>query len=563
MSGQNGFDIDHVIISGFKRIRRPLCVDFSQDLNILVGDNGAGKSSILEAVHLALTGQYRGESIRHILSQSLFNNDDVDDFIRRAGSGDLSALPRILIEVYLTGENESNFNELSGAVNSSSKKACGFALSIEFDERYREELEELPQDSLNSLPIEYYGVQWRTFASSIITPRLIPIRSVMINPSGEWRGGRADERAVRSLLEGLDEKHQMALAQSARMIFDAWDASDSLRAVSGSLPSTGFDSIGTIDLSADRGTNESWKRDLVVCLDNIPYGHIGAGSQSMIQAGIALDQKRPEKTTLLLFEEPENHLSHANLNKLIRLISDGADGRKVVMTTHSSYVANVLGLENLRIVGSSEDGTSCAPLAKLTDGTLNYFKRLPGYDTLRLVLAKAAILVEGPSDELVVQLAYRQTHDGKLPIEDGIDVISVGSGFLRFLELANTIQKRVLVLTDNDGKPEELKTKYQRYSPHPTIKVSFVETVYPPKDPNDIDQVKKLNWNTLEAEIIRCNGCARVSSLLGKEYLDDAELLKYMENNKTETALKLFNSCELITIPEYIARGVEWLDGKY
>ena len=562
MSGRNGFDIDYVIVSGFKCIRLPLCVDLKRDLNILVGDNGAGKSTILEAVHLALTGQYRGESIRRALSQSLFNNSNVNDFIKRARSGDFSELPKILIEVYLNGENESEFNELSGAVNTLRKKACGFAFSIEFDQKYRGELEELPQSSLNSLPIEYYDVQWRTFASSTITPRLIPIRSVMINPAGEWRGGRADERAVHSLLEGLDEKHQMALAQSARTIFDAWNALDSLRTASGFLTSTGFSGIGTIDLSADRGTSESWKRNLVLCLEGIPYGHIGAGSQSIIQASMALDKRRPEKTTLLLFEEPENHLSHANLSKLIRLISDGAEGRKVVMTTHSSYVANVLGLKNLRIVGSSEDGITCAPLSELADDTLDYFRKLPGYDTLRLVLAKAAILVEGPSDELVVQLAYRQMHNGKLPLEDGVDVISVGSGFLRFLELANAIQKCVLVLTDNDGKPEWLKTKYADYFSSASIMVSFVETVYPPDDPNGIDPDKKLNWNTLEAEILRCNDRAGINSLFGKAYSDDAELLKYMENNKTETALKLFDGCTSVTIPEYITKGLGWLDDK-
>lgn len=559
-SGRNGFDIDHVIISGFKRIRKSLCVNFERDLNILVGDNGAGKSTILEAIHLALTGQYRGEPIRRALSQALFNNDDVDDFIKRAADGDLSTLPMVRIEVYLTGENESELNELSGAVNSKSRKACGFTFSLAFDEKYREELEGLPIGSLRSLPIEYYDASWMTFASAAITPRHLPIRSVMINPAGEWRVGRADERAVRALLDGLDEKEQMALAQSARTMFDAWNAEDSLHAASGTLPSSRFGGIGAIDLVADRGTSESWKRNLVVRLESVPYGHIGAGSQSMMQAGMALDKRRPEKTTLLLFEEPENHLSHANLNRLIHLIKGGADGRKVVMTTHSSYVANVLGLENLRIVSSTEGQTSCSPLTSLDPDTLNYFKKLPGYDTLRLVLATSAVLVEGPSDELVVQLAYRLTHEGKLPIEDGVDVISVGSGFLRFLELADAAQKRVLVLTDNDGKPAALHKKYQNYDMHPSIRVCFVEEVYDPNDPNGVDPDKKLNWNTLEAEIIRKNGMTQVNALLNKTYHDEASLLKYMENNKTEVALKLFDARVPVEIPDYITSGLDWLD---
>ncbi|MFO1076057.1 MAG: TOPRIM nucleotidyl transferase/hydrolase domain-containing protein, partial [Geminicoccaceae bacterium] len=53
-------------------------------------------------------------------------------------------------------------------------------------------------------------------------------------------------------------------------------------------------------------------------------------------------------------------------------------------------------------------------------------KRLPGHDTLRLILAKRSILVEGPSDELVVQAAFKKKH-GKMPLEAGVDVISVNS----------------------------------------------------------------------------------------------------------------------------------------
>ena len=53
------------------------------------------------------------------------------------------------------------------------------------------------------------------------------------------------------------------------------------------------------------------------------------------------------------------------------------------------------------------------------------------------------MLVEGPSDELVFQKLYMQTNDRKLPIEDGIDVISVQSlAFKRFLDIANLLEKK-------------------------------------------------------------------------------------------------------------------------
>src|SRR5690606_3720820 len=96
----------------------------------------------------------------------------------------------------------------------------------------------------------------------------------------------------------------------------------------------------------------------------------------------------------------------------------------------------------------------------LEDTTHKYFKKLSGYDTLRLILCKKAILVEGDSDELVVQKAYMDKHEGKLPIEDNIDVISVRSlAFKRFLEIAKELKHPTAVVTDNDGKYEEKITK--------------------------------------------------------------------------------------------------------
>ena len=58
----------------------------------------------------------------------------------------------------------------------------------------------------------------------------------------------------------------------------------------------------------------------------------------------------------------------------------------------------------------------------LSQDTRDYFMKLPGYDTLRLIMSKRTILVEGPSDELIVQKAYKAQH-GRLPLEDGVDVI--------------------------------------------------------------------------------------------------------------------------------------------
>jgi len=128
----------------------------------------------------------------------------------------------------------------------------------------------------------------------------------------------------------------------------------------------------------------------------------------------------------LLLEEPENHLSHSNLNKFIKYVKDNHNEKQILISTHSSFVANKLGLDSL-ILLNKEDLTnkrSYSRIDKLKPETQKYFERLPGYDTLRLILCKKAILVEGSSDELIVQKAYYKIKS-LLPIENGIDVISV------------------------------------------------------------------------------------------------------------------------------------------
>ena len=72
--------------------------------NIIVGDNAAGKSTILEAINLALTGQYNGRYLRNELTQYLFNNEAVDEYLASLPTDKPLPPPGILIELYLSGE---------------------------------------------------------------------------------------------------------------------------------------------------------------------------------------------------------------------------------------------------------------------------------------------------------------------------------------------------------------------------------------------------------------------------------------------------------------------------
>ena len=82
-------------IEGFKKFTI-LDVQFNEHMNILVGENEAGKSTILDAIKIVLNQQYRNAD-KSIL-RDLFNTQMVAAFKAKPS---VRTLPRIYIEVEL------------------------------------------------------------------------------------------------------------------------------------------------------------------------------------------------------------------------------------------------------------------------------------------------------------------------------------------------------------------------------------------------------------------------------------------------------------------------------
>ncbi len=310
------------------------------------------------------------------------------------------------------------------------------------------------------------------------------------------------------------------------------EINERLRAQGG--PATGKQLTVQMDLSA----RSSWDSAITAHLDELPFDCAGKGEQCRVQMRIAI--AGAEQSRVLLIEEPENHLSHSNLNVLMDDIRKDCADRQVIIATHSAFVLNRLGLDNLRLMSH---GGRVATLTEVTPDTKAYFMKLPGYDTLRLILAKRCILVEGPSDELIVQRAYKEQH-GKLPLEDGVDVISVGTAFKRFLEIAASLQLDVRVATDNDGNVTALRTKYAEYlnGAHPSIRICY-----------DNDESAR----TLEPQLLKANSLELLNAILETHHADDDTLLDYMRKKKTECALRLFETVTNWTPPRYIVDAIE------
>jgi putative ATP-dependent endonuclease of OLD family len=91
--------ITKVIIENYRCLKKSV-VPLDDHLNIVVGDNECGKSTLLEAINLALSGLLNGRPVQTELHPYLFNLEAVNKFISDLNSGKPSPPPSVLIELY-------------------------------------------------------------------------------------------------------------------------------------------------------------------------------------------------------------------------------------------------------------------------------------------------------------------------------------------------------------------------------------------------------------------------------------------------------------------------------
>lgn len=520
-------------------------MDLNPGINIIVGNNEAGKSTIIEAIHLALSGLLNGRYLRNELSQYIFNKEIETIYLESLKNGHPLPPPYILIEIFFSG---NDLPELEGDGNTAKRKACGISFKIEFDSQFQSDYDELITTEVTTIPIEFYKITLTSFAREAVTIKSIPVKSVLIDSTSTRFQNGSDVYISKIIKDDLVEKEIVDLSQAYRKMKEAFMKDDSVKAINEKITGKADISTKTVHISVDLSAKNSWETSLMTYLEGIPFHQIGKGEQCLIKTNLALAHKKAKESNLILIEEPENHLSHTKMNQLIKSINDKCQGKQIVITTHSSFVANKLNLKNLILLNNNKEKFSLTTLEKETS---EFFEKLPGYETLRMLLCVKAILVEGPSDELIVQRAFMDKHGKALPIEKEIDVISVGLTFKRFLEIADIIKKPVAVVTDNDADyDKKITKKYEDYDDSDTIEI-FAD---------DRNKLKTLEPQIVDANKDNLKLLCEILEIDEDDYNTEELISDYMIANKTECALKIFNSDKSIQYPEYINDVIEWCD---
>jgi putative ATP-dependent endonuclease of the OLD family len=142
------------------------------DLNIVVGDNEAGKSTLVEAIHLGLTGRINGRWAVDDLNPYWFNQKAVTKFFAENNVEKTTVPPELLIELYFSNTDDS-IQAMRGVHNSRREHAPGIALRVAPSPDYAVEFAEYlaAPNCHRVIPVEYYDVRWQDFSGGSLRRR--------------------------------------------------------------------------------------------------------------------------------------------------------------------------------------------------------------------------------------------------------------------------------------------------------------------------------------------------------------------------------------------------------
>lgn len=452
--------VKSIKLTNFKKFKDEH-LEFNDDVNIFVGDNNAGKSTILEALEMVLNYNYRGRPFNTELTPDIFNKDAVQQFL--ASDKSAKYLPSLTIEAFIDG-----VPEYRGANNFLKVDAQGITVQVRFDatleDVYVDYLKTNP--NITSIPIEFYKLEWLDFGWNPIKSVAKKFRALYIDPTRIHPTLGKNQYISTILNTALSKEELVKLTLNYRENQQVFNNSGEVKMVNTGLDTDHLITDKKLSIAASTLPAGSIQTSLQLEVDDVPFQFIGKGEQSNVQIKLAI-QNKSNDIDLVMMEEPENHLSHTNLNKLVHYIERQRGTKQLFLTTHSSYVLNKLSIDKICLVQSGYKR-----LHKLDPAVVKILKRLPGYDTLRVALSRNVILVEGPSDELVLKKIYLRKH-GRLPEQDGIDIIVVrGVGFDTFISVGMEIGTSINVLRDNDGAYAENVVKARdAYATYPNIKL--------------------------------------------------------------------------------------------
>ena len=514
-------------LANFKKFKE-LEVGFQEGINTIIGDNESGKSTILQAIELvSKASRNRVETLGF---ESLINKDVCYDFIQLENKS-YNELPEIHVELFL---NEDIKSELSGKHNTDGIETVGLHMAILPNESLIKEINQVIAQNPHSFPYEFYTVNFFTFSGEAYTGYSRYLPTITIDSSKISSEYASKEYTKTVYNSAITDVKNVQLKNRYRQHKEDFTLND-LSNINSSLQ-------GSFTFAIRSNSKSNLETDIGLIQDNVPIEEKGKGQQCFIKTEFVLSQNIQRKIDVLLLEEPENHLSHTNMKRLVSRIAK-SDQNQVIITTHSSLISSRLDLRKAKLLNSISE--NIGTLADIPKDTAKFFVKAPDNNILEFILSSKVILVEGDAEYMLFETLYKSLN--RSIEEDNLHIISVdGLSFKRYLDLAKILKIKVAVIRDNDGDIQQnCIDNYKKYN-EDNIQIFF-----------DKDEKR----STFEICIYQDNKIMCDEFFTG---LKKNNPLEFMLANKADSAFRIANKCDeknlKLNVPEYIKEAIKWIN---
>ncbi|MFQ2415057.1 ATP-dependent nuclease [Aeromonas caviae] len=541
-----------------------------QKLTVVIGENDTGKTNFFTALSLPLSGNQIDFNQKR-LSISDINKDAVIDFLTSVINNDadpLQKIPKVSVTVEFADPKDGYETALLAKWLVSEGGKETYKIRYEFKPKDENDLLDVVKKTLDGktindinwfiLPIELYDYQivsvnnGKTIAYS-------DLKNVSIHSINAERDDFSESNTMKSnsiftklLMNTLDDDDKGQINTAYSEFFSAIEETETFEKIIGTNPD--FENYDSIIKQLECTPNLPNLKNILSNI-TLKYGNEflyqkGLGRRNLIYILLlfAYYKSCGDTFNLCCIEEPEAHLSVNNLRLVRDFIEKSSSNSgslvQTIISTHSPSIINKLKISNvLAFTGDKAVSLSNTP-AKLVD----YLRKRPNFDILKLLFADKVILVEGPTEEMLIS-----TYLSKQAALNEIYIIAIGQrGYATFLDIwlelnKHNQRKKIGIIRDYDNS-EAAKTQHDAYdAEHENV------------------TVRTTTNYTLEIDLVEAEGNLALLNGLFSMTGDVKAVSEHMINGKTA---RMLDVCDAIVndenpldikLPAHIAEVIEAL----
>lgn len=615
--------ISELAIDGYRNCGEKSRVVFNAGLNILVGENASGKSTIIDAIRLILRDPEQPYITEEDFYKSFTENIQKKNIQIDMGLKDLNQEEKITFLSWCNAEFEAELHlEVESKPNARGyfKKSIwgGKSKSSAFEEDtfdfinviYLPALRNAEEKLTNGKKSRLALLLKHQYKNEIRQEELVTAFNDFNNSVIKNTDNKFNEitKAKQDINTAIEMSMGKVFGQSINLQFSESSFSSILQ----SIKMVFFPAVGEM--------NDEKFRD--VAINSLGYNNLLYIATVFAELE-AVDEKQ---FTILLIEEPEAHLHPQIQSKLIKYLqklSSEKSNLQIILTTHSAVLASSVSVDTIIHITGMKAGIEVKRLSDfgLEDDVKSYLNRWMDITKSTLLFSKGVIFVEGiceamllPAFAPIVLSEYNKKHKKKISNtleEAGVTVVNInGINFKYFYPLfcdidwdEDRLPIRCSGITDRDPLPEiEKNDKGKIVKSEEKYPVEGEEIISGNVAIELADEINKTknarlyiaSLKTFEYDLAMCGNLSIMAEVLEENWLKDGNVKKRCkqikdQNNiyddiekRRDDAVYIYNhiNCkeigkgvfsqallgkigrnETVIIPKYIKKAIIWACG--